>query len=113
MCGHQVHRDQVHQVHQEHPDEDGQGQGGHQGVAAVEGILDRVVDELDDHLHEIVDAAGRTALGMHRYPRNSQQKIMTQADGPGHGVDMNCGETHGRGLGAAVGHGPDAALGHH
>src|SRR5882757_1921677 len=50
----QVHRQDVHGVEQEHPAEDGQCQRRQQLVGAMESVLDLVVDELDDQLHEVL-----------------------------------------------------------
>ena len=52
----EVDRNQVHGVHDEHPDENGDGQRGDQRALAVEGVLDLLVNEANDHFNEILQS---------------------------------------------------------
>ena len=102
----EVDGDQVHEVHQEDPAEDGQRQRCNDLVAAVEGFLDALINELDHQLNEVLQAtwdAGRGLLGRHA---EQEQEQRTEENGPAHGINVDSHEAHvGRFL-SAMSHGP-------
>ena len=105
-----VNRNQLQRIHEQNPDEDGQRQGCNQRVAAMKGVADCVVDELDDHFNRIDEAAGNAGGGLSGDTVEHPAENDAEADGPGHGVDVNGGEPHGGGFGTAVRHHPGAAV---
>ncbi len=105
-----VHRHQLEQVHQEDPDEQRQRQRRDHRVAAMEGAAHGELDELDDHLDDVLQRPGHPggghAAGLAEQPDEQQ----AHGDGPTHGIQMDRPEAHLAGLLGRMGQRP-AVLG--
>ncbi len=86
--------DQVHEIHQEDPQKNGKGQRCDQRVSAAEGTLDAGLDEFNDPLGKILQAARHTGGRLFRDAAENIEKQHTQADGKSQGIDVKCPETH-------------------
>ncbi len=72
----------------------------------MEGFLDALIDELDHHFNEVLQAAGDTGGGFLGSHAEEEQKQCTEEQRPADGVYVNSHEAHiGRFL-SAVSHGP-------
>ena len=65
---------QIHDVHQPDPDEDGERHGRDQAVLVVEDGAGGVVDEVHDHLDEILQAPGTPAVAFLAAVRKTKKK---------------------------------------
>src|SRR5690554_2248645 len=90
-----VHWHQVHQIHQKHPDKDGQRQGSHKAAFIMKAVFYCFIDKLNNDLNEIEQGTGNTGVSFFCAPAKQQNKDKTEADGPGHRVNMDGIKTHG------------------
>ena len=93
-----VNRYQIHGVDQEHPDKYGQRHRGDHCISAAESAFYTGIDELDDHLNEILHATGHTRGRGFRHFSKQVQEQNTEKYRPEHGVDMDRHEAHFLGL---------------
>ena len=91
-----VHRDQVHQVHQEDPDEDRERERRDDVVLVAEDGSAGVVDELDEHLHGVLQGAGYAGRRASRGDAEDEAEDDAEADRPAHGIDVDRQEAHRR-----------------
>src|SRR5690606_19917445 len=92
--GQEVDGDQVHEVHQEDPAEHREGDGRHDVVLAREGTTHAVIDELDDPLDKVLQAAWNPGGGLLGGGTEDKEENQAENDGPAQGVDVNGPEAH-------------------
>src|SRR5690606_14058264 len=81
--------------HQENPDKDRQRKWGNECTFVLKAIFYSFIDELDDHLNEVEETGGNTCVGFFSGPTKEGDKDQTQADRPGHGIEVDGIKAHG------------------